>query len=64
MSSRRALGVSNPRDMIYAHLGMIDFHDDYLTINYDRFVAQAFENVASLFARTIPNFSILLHVEV
>jgi hypothetical protein len=55
MSSRRALGVSNPRDMIYAHLGMIDIHNDCLAINYDK-SSKTFEDVASFFARTIPNF--------
>jgi hypothetical protein len=43
MTSQRALGVSNHRDMIYAYLGMVDVRDDCLAVNYDKSVAQVFD---------------------
>jgi hypothetical protein len=55
MASRRALGVSDPRDMIYAYLGLVDVQDERVAINYDKTVAQTYEDVAIFF--------ILLHVE-
>lgn len=49
--------------MIHAYLGLVAVRDDYLTINYGKSIAQVFKDVASFFARTIPIFSIFLHVE-
>jgi hypothetical protein len=42
---------------------MVDVPYNCLAINYDKSVAQVFEDVASFFARTIPNLSLLIHVE-
>jgi hypothetical protein len=64
LTLRRGLGVSDPRDMIYAHLGMID-HVTRLAIpvDYSRTCVEVYEGVALLLTHLRQDYSILFHVE-
>ncbi|KAE8446535.1 hypothetical protein EG329_011867 [Mollisiaceae sp. DMI_Dod_QoI] len=65
LSSRRGLGVSDPRDMIFAHLGMVR-NDGKLArlpqADYRLSVSQIYTDFAIYCLRTIRNLSFLFHV--
>jgi hypothetical protein len=63
MDSRRGLGASDPRDMIYAHLGLVELNPSRFSIMYEHSVVQVYEDVARLFLTVLPNLSILIFVE-
>ncbi|CZR67932.1 uncharacterized protein PAC_17831 [Phialocephala subalpina] len=64
LKARRGLGVSDPRDMAYAHLGMSEpsARSDII-INYSKSKAQVYEDVARYIYGVTLGFSILALVE-
>ncbi|KAF2815182.1 uncharacterized protein BDZ99DRAFT_549771 [Mytilinidion resinicola] len=61
--SRRGMGASDPRDMIYAHLGMADVHtQNTFGIDYEQSCSQVLEDVATQFIRSSKDLSILNHI--
>jgi hypothetical protein len=44
LANRRGFGVSDPRDRIYAHLGLMDLPD--LEVRYEMTTAQTFQTLA------------------
>ncbi|KAG4436295.1 hypothetical protein IFR05_008235 [Cadophora sp. M221] len=61
---RRGLGVTDPRDMIYGHLGLCDSTvRSSLSIDYSLSVSQIYQETALEILGFTKNLSILLHVE-
>jgi hypothetical protein len=64
LRSRRGAGVSNPRDMIYAHLSLTDLDiQDTTPIRYDLSVVDVYTSLARDFVASTTDLSILKHVE-
>ena len=64
LSMRRACGVSDPRDMIYAHLGLAGATIvNAIAIDYDKTVCQVYEDIALLLLRWITVNELLNVVE-
>ncbi|KAH8589922.1 heterokaryon incompatibility protein-domain-containing protein, partial [Bisporella sp. PMI_857] len=59
--SRRAFGVQDPRDMIFAHLGLIDKRDprSVLTVDYVKSKRTIYTQVANYLLDNLYNYSIL-----
>jgi hypothetical protein len=56
MSIRRGYGVSDPRDMVYAHVGLTPTKTRHtISIDYDKTVAQTYEDIALFYVSV--NFS-------
>lgn len=67
---RRGAGVTNPRDMIYAHLGMLGGTDDkggimekHLSVDYGKTVGEVYTDAALYFIDSRGGFGIMSHVE-
>ncbi|KAE9366245.1 hypothetical protein N431DRAFT_517371, partial [Stipitochalara longipes BDJ] len=58
--SRRGFGVSDPRDMIYAHLGLIAM--PVLEVDYEKTAAQIFEMLVEQYIVLTDDFSILAYI--
>jgi hypothetical protein len=64
LSTRRALGATDPRDLIYGHLGLVDsVTRSVFPIDYEKTLAQVFEDFAKFYVSSCRNISILLYVE-
>ncbi|KAH6680523.1 hypothetical protein B0J14DRAFT_557873 [Halenospora varia] len=64
LNKRRASGVSNPRDMIYGHLGLADSSiQSHVPIDYDKSICQVFEDITNYYINTTKDLSILSLVE-
>ncbi|KAE8440491.1 hypothetical protein EG329_007424 [Mollisiaceae sp. DMI_Dod_QoI] len=64
LNIRRGSGVSDPRDMIYGHLGMTGTHvQSMIPIDYDKPIAQLYEDIAIRIISEDRNLSILSCVE-
>jgi len=64
LNARRGSGVSDPRDMIYAHLGLTDSStQDLIPVDYDVSVTQLYEYVAHQHLICKQDTSILSYVE-
>ena len=59
--SRRGFGVSDPRDMIFAHLGLID--TAVVEVDYDKTPAQVFEIFVEQYIAATLNLDIFAHIE-
>ena len=47
LRSRRGCGLSDPRDMVYAHLGLVSHETwEVFPIDYDKSVAQVYQDIA------------------
>jgi hypothetical protein len=61
--SRRGLGVSDPRDMIFAHIGFAsDGHDRFVSADYVIPCVKVYEDYARSVFETSQNYGILFHV--
>lgn len=67
---RRGAGVTNPRVMIYAHLGMLggtdvegDIIEKHLSVDYGKSVGEVYTDAALYFIKSRGGFGILSHVE-
>lgn len=61
--SRRGCKSLDPRDILYAHLGMTDIHTrNSFVVDYNQTVSQVFEEIAATFIRRHQDLSILMHV--
>lgn len=64
LSRRRGVGVSDPRDMVYAHLGLCDNAiQSTIPVDYDRSIADLYEHVARIHITSCRSLYILFHVE-
>ena len=64
LKARRGLGVSDGRDMIYAHLSLTDSAtQEAMAIRYDLSVADVYESFARSTISSAHNFSILFDIE-
>ena len=64
MESRRGFGVSDGRDMIFAHLGLTsDSTRSMLHVDYNKSIEQLYEEIAGKHTEVNRNASILYHVE-
>ncbi|KAH7311009.1 heterokaryon incompatibility protein-domain-containing protein [Rhexocercosporidium sp. MPI-PUGE-AT-0058] len=64
LESRRGSGVSDPRDMIFAHLGLTSqFTQNLIRVDYDKSLTELYEEVARKHIKTHGNISILSYVE-
>jgi hypothetical protein len=61
--SRRRFGVSNPRDMIFAHSGLVP-NLNISDANYNDSVAQIFENLARHPVTSTESYQIFSHVKI
>jgi hypothetical protein len=67
--TRRGAGVTDPRDMIFAHLGIMGVHsqDDglrkFIKVDYRRSIAELYADVARYFMDSRNAFAVLSHVE-
>jgi len=59
--SRRGFGLSDPRDMIYAHLGLLD--RQIFQVNYEKTAVQVFEMFVEFYVKETNDFNILAYVE-
>jgi hypothetical protein len=63
LASRRGFGVIDPRDMIFAHSGLV--HNLKLgDANYNNSIAQVFENIARHCIYSMRNYEIFSHLEI
>lgn len=67
---RRGSGVTNPRDMIYAHLGMLGGKDNedcllekLIQVDYSKSIGEVYTNAALYFIESSGGFGILSHIE-
>jgi hypothetical protein len=69
LHTRRGAGVSDPRDMIFAHLGILGVHSqddglrEFVKVDYRRSIAELYGDVARYFMDSRNAFGILSHVE-
>jgi hypothetical protein len=64
LCTRRGCALSDPRDMIYAHLGLASATTrKTIVINYDKTVAQIFEEISCFFLEWMSVESLLDLVE-
>ncbi|PMD39536.1 HET-domain-containing protein, partial [Hyaloscypha variabilis F] len=64
MSIRRGYGLSDPRDMVYAHVGLTPIKTRHtISIDYDKTVAQTYEDIALFCMEAIGVLPMLLFVE-
>ncbi|KAH9213670.1 heterokaryon incompatibility protein-domain-containing protein [Leptodontidium sp. 2 PMI_412] len=70
LSSRRSLGVTDPRDMVYAHLGLLGSRRDstghrnlFVDVNYGKSIREVYVDVAVSFLHSRSRLDILSHVE-
>jgi hypothetical protein len=61
LASRRGFGVSDPRDMIYAHLGLMDLPD--LEVRYEMTTVQTFQTLVEQCISATRSFKIFAHIE-
>jgi Heterokaryon incompatibility protein (HET) len=60
MQKRRVCGMSDPRDLIYAHLGLVDAETrNIVPIDYAKTVVQVYGDISALYARLIGPGTIL-----
>jgi len=63
ITSRRGLGVTDPRDMIFAHIGFAsDGHDRFVKADYSMTCVEVYEDYARSVFETSQNYGILFHV--
>lgn len=64
LEARRGLGATDPKDMVYAHLGMSepDVRSE-INIDYSRSVAQIYEDISRYIYKLRQNISLLSHIE-
>ncbi|KAH6667815.1 heterokaryon incompatibility protein-domain-containing protein [Halenospora varia] len=64
LQARRGLGITDPKDMIYAHLGISESQlKSHITIDYSKSKAQVYEEAARYIDSNSDFFSILTLVE-
>jgi hypothetical protein len=64
LSTRRALGATDPRDLIYGHLGLVDsVTRSVFPIDYEKTLAEVFEDFAKFYVSSCRDISILSYVE-
>ena len=69
LHSRRGFGVKDPRDMIYAHLGIVDTNSelaglrDFIQVDYNKTIREVYMDAALDLIQLRRNFDILSHVE-
>ncbi|KAG4433778.1 hypothetical protein IFR05_010745 [Cadophora sp. M221] len=70
LSSRRALGVTDPRDMVYAHLGLLGSGPDitghrklFVDVDYGKSIQEVYVDAAVAFLHSRSRFDILSYVE-
>lgn len=64
LCSRRGCGVSDPRDMIFAHLGLAKAQTrNTFLVDYDRTVVQLYEDIARLYIERTGVQVVLFFVE-
>jgi hypothetical protein len=69
LHTRRGAGVSDPRDMIFGHLGILsdnsqdDGLPEFITADYRRSIAELYGDVARYFMHSRGAFGVLSHVE-
>jgi hypothetical protein len=69
LHSRRGFGVKDPRDMIYAHLGIVDTNSelarprDFIQADYNKTIREVYMDAALDLIQLRRNFDILSHVE-
>ncbi|KAG4428456.1 hypothetical protein IFR05_016061 [Cadophora sp. M221] len=64
LESRRGSGVSDPRDMIFAHLGLTSpSTQSMIHADYNKSIAELYEEIARAHIETYQDTSILSHVE-
>lgn len=63
IASRRGLGVTDSRDMIFAHIGFAsDGHDRFVKADYSMTCVEVYEDYARSVFETSQNYGILFHV--
>jgi hypothetical protein len=68
LHSRRGFGVKDPRDMIYAHLGIVDTNSelarlrDFIQVDYNKTIREVYMDAALDLIQLRRNFDILSHV--
>jgi hypothetical protein len=70
LSSRRGIGVSDPRDMLFAHIGISRLaeqkdndHQELIRVDYGQECSQVYDKIAKYFIEKHNDFRILSHVE-
>lgn len=64
LSKRRGCGAKDPRDLIFAHLGMLDEATrEGIPVQYDRTVVEVFESTVRHIIAQTGILSVLAHVE-
>jgi len=60
LTARRGMGASDPRDMVFAHVGIaIDSQDEGLTVDYSKSCEEVYEDCARWLARRYGNQALL-----
>jgi hypothetical protein len=70
LSSRRGIGVSDPRDILFAHIGVSGLaeqkdnnHQELIRVDYGQECSQVYEKIAKYFIEKHNDFRVLSHVE-
>jgi hypothetical protein len=64
LRARRGCALSDPRDMVYAHLGLASKETrDKVFIDYDKTIAQVYWDIACFYTSEAGLYSMLSHVE-
>jgi hypothetical protein len=63
MIYRRGLGVSDPKDMVYAHWGLASNETkDFIVVDYNKSCAEVYEDIAWYYLNKMKNVFLFFHV--